>query len=588
MSGIKITELPASTTPLSGSEIVPLVQGGVTKRATVTQIGTVTATGSTTPRTLPDRFADVINVKDFGAVGDGVTDDTAAIQAALNAALAGSAVQCSGRHYVGGALSLPPHVSLFGDAIASNDMISHNFRRLTSTLIIGAAGGITLQNGASLRGLRVIQVSATTPTSKADALAKIAAFSGTAITVAGDDALVENCLIVGFAKGVYSAGYNRPNVFNTGIDCTNGIEISGCYDVPRLNNVHCWNYFTGNMGAVVEFSWDVALRSGKAFWLHDHVDGLEMIGCFALGWAVDCLLDGGADTVFAPTLTACHFDGVAVANTNIGLKTSGVIIGGIFDGIQADGNLINFDFQHSGVNSFIACGSLRAGVNYSSHYRFGAGSSGTISLAGAGGASVSTTCVYNWQSGIGKWRIGAHIENTGALPSIHTFGAAADYKNVWVTGKVQSNSTAADIIGIRLADALTDVLVTMASDQTLSPNVDVTVSFDTVTRDLAGEFSATNKQWTAAKAGRYSFELLIGYIASSTATNGIWFMAFKNNTEAVRPFQKYITDTGLNCESINWTMDLAAGDVIKIVTGCNVGGTLYASRTSLKIRPVVR
>lgn len=84
MSGVKITDLPASTVPLSGTEIVPLVQSGVTKRATVTQIGTVTAAGANTSRTLSDRFTDVISVKDFGAVGDGLTDNAAAFQSAFN------------------------------------------------------------------------------------------------------------------------------------------------------------------------------------------------------------------------------------------------------------------------------------------------------------------------------------------------------------------------------------------------------------------------------------------------------------------------------------------------------------------------
>ena len=101
---IKISQLPDATSPVSPADVVPVVQGGVTKKASLNELGFAPA-GSGITRTIQSKLRDVVSALDYGADNTGVADSTNAIQLALNEN--NIVFIPAGRYRINGTLNVP-------------------------------------------------------------------------------------------------------------------------------------------------------------------------------------------------------------------------------------------------------------------------------------------------------------------------------------------------------------------------------------------------------------------------------------------------------------------------------------------------
>jgi len=252
---------------------------------------TALATGSTTARTLANRFADVVNVKDFGAVGDGVADDTAAIQAAINS--------------LSGTIYFPDGVYVTSSTINLNNLAQQ---------IIGS--------------------------SRTSAIITASHMNGPVLTITAPRCTVNNIRIDSLSGSIRRAaspvGKTTPDATVAGVSNNHGIMVLNT-GVSQLTHIQIKNVdvsaqpgcgiYRGGVGSetIIE-SVSITSCGGHGILIDDGSYGAGTIGRAGIGEISFCIIQdcwghgiffGGSFTVFRYTIKNCDVFNVARGDNGV-------------------------------------------------------------------------------------------------------------------------------------------------------------------------------------------------------------------------------------------------------------------------------
>jgi hypothetical protein len=224
-----------------------------------------------------------LNVRDFGAVGDGKTDDTAAVQKALDTATkagGGIVMMPRGNYRIATHLLVPDNVTLQGVFT-----VPTAWSQMKGTTLLAEEGKghedgppfISLALNATIKGLTVFY-----PGQSMDAITPYPWCVG---CTGADNPSIVDCLLVNPYRAVDFATHNSGRHYIRGLygqPLRTGIAVDKCYDVGRIENVHFWPFWGWDGHPKIQ---DFMRQNAEAF-VFGRTDWEYVLNTFVLGYKI--------------------------------------------------------------------------------------------------------------------------------------------------------------------------------------------------------------------------------------------------------------------------------------------------------------
>ncbi len=213
-------------------------------------------------RTIQSKLGDLVHVKDFGAVLDGVADDTAAIQAAINT---GKPVDLGDGPR---RITQPLTCSTTGQSIRGRGRNNTVFK-INNTFNLGAAGVFVFTSGEVGPELREFGIEFTQPDT--NVRASLTTYPPAIFAQATPRFVVDRLRITRATTGIDMRG-NSGGAFITKLEISSfnfAIRIDGSLDSVRFKEVHHWPFdLTPNQTDIFIDTSNVGWSIGRADDIH--------------------------------------------------------------------------------------------------------------------------------------------------------------------------------------------------------------------------------------------------------------------------------------------------------------------------------